>query len=61
MKKSAREIKTEVQLVEEMLIREGFTKITASERRSPEFRDSLKEFDVRRKNFKAKTKSTKKK
>ncbi len=57
MKKNTSSVKTEVQLVEEMLIREGFTRITAREKRSPEFRDSLKEFDQRRKRFKTKLKS----
>lgn len=36
--------KTEIELVEEFLIREGFTEITEEEKQSPEFKDSLKEF-----------------
>ena len=49
MKKRIKKRKTEVQLAEEMLKKEGFSRITFRESRSPEFRDSLKEFSFRRK------------
>ena len=52
--KKVKRPKTEVQLVEELLKKEGFTRITEREKRSPEFRDSLKEFSLRKKKMEAK-------
>ncbi len=50
MKKNKKNI-SEVALIEELLKNEGFTRITWRERRSPEFRESLKEFTKRKKSF----------
>ena len=52
--KKVKSSKTEFQLVEELLKNEGFTRITEREKRSPDFRDSLKEFSLRKKKMEAK-------